>query len=284
MNRTIIHITGLLLLLSFGMGCENVVEPIADGGEDRFAIYGYLDMRSDRQHVRIERLRETILSEAADLGGLRVISLDEQTGSEQAWTDSTVLLSNGTFGDVFVSHFTPIIGHTYSLTIQKEGKTLAKAVAKIPEPPQIAFNDPSGGVEDASQHVIVSKPFDEPLNIFVTYVVVPGDGSGERAIQVPYGKPGTKTGLGWEFDVNLALDKYMLLNTLGIDTPVFDVGIRSATLEIIFLSPEWNDKTNTSNLVNAKGFLGSIGMMHQKWSLDSNIITLLGFTDRQTQN
>lgn len=274
----------IFCFIGVGTGCDNTVEPIADRGEDRFAIYGFLDMRSTYQQVRVEILRETILSEAEDLSGISLFSVDQQTGQSQTWRDSTVVLTDGTEGSVFVSNFKPEIGHTYSLTIRGEGQILAEAIAKIPDAPSVVFGAPVGNAQDVYQQVTILNRFDEPLNIFVTYVVVPGDDSGERTIRVPYGQPGDKSELGWEFNVSLALDKFVLLNELNINTAAFDVGIRSATVEMSFLSPEWKDKTSGVNLSNAKGFFGSIGLMQQTWVVDANTLSLLGFSDQQIKN
>ena len=284
MRRIILHsaqVFCFVVLAIAGTGCDNTIDPLVESDFEAFAIHGYLDMRTSSQVVRVESLRATILAEPVSLEGVQVSSIELETGIHKIWRDSTVVLDSGSEGIVYVAHFRPTLGRSYRLIVSRGGSPGAEAIAQLPTQPSILVNSPVGDSLNMKQRIVLQGMTEEPNQVFMRYVVVPADDSGERTIRIAYGKPGAASVNGWEFDVDLATDRYIILNQLGLTITTNTVTVRGVSLEMTVFSDEWKDPDNEANLIQAHGFFGSVGVLEQGWLLDTNSLNTLGFIDGQ---
>jgi len=113
------------------------------------------------------------------------------------------------------------------------------------------------------------------------YVVESAATAGNRTISIPYGEPGKQTPNGWEFDLDLGRDRYIILDQMALITSAQDVILKGVSIHMVLLSDEWADPDAEANLVQAHGFFGSVGKLEHFWSLESRAVTSLGFQNGQ---
>lgn len=265
-------------------GCENTIDPIADEGKDTFAIYGYLDMRSSLQKVRVELLRPTVLSEPLSVDGFQVSSIDQNDGTYQIWKDSMVVLDNGGVGNLFVSEFQPQLGHIYSLIVSRNGVTGAEAIVELPKRPEVSVEPSVGDSLDLSQRIALLGVTEKPTAVYLLYEVIPPDDSRVKVIRVPYGDPGAASARGWEFDVNLTSDRFIILDGLGLDIKTKGIIVRRVSMQMTLFSKEWASIGKETNLKRAHGFLASVGVSEHTWLLDTVTLGKMGFLNGQVPN
>ena len=75
MRRSLHIVLGVVFLLM--AGCDNAIDPLVDDAPERYAVYGYLDMRKGVQTVRVEALRPTVFSDPRGLDGVEVRLTDD---------------------------------------------------------------------------------------------------------------------------------------------------------------------------------------------------------------
>lgn len=278
---TIIFALSFILLWS---GCENSIDPIADEGENAFAVFGYLDMRVPTQKVRVELLRPTILSDPISLEGVQVSTIDRNNGTFQIWRDSSVVLDDGSAGVVYVAQFRPELGHTYSLLISRNDKLVAEAIAELPIKPAVTVATAVGDSLNVTQHLTFLELTDQPVALFVLYEVIPPDDSGVDLVRVGYGNPRMATVGGWEFDIDLSTDRFAILNALGLNVGTKDVKLKKVSMEMTLFSKEWSQPEKGDNLEHLIGFFASVGVFEHSWTLNSETVTKMGFVDAQQGN
>ena len=282
------HSYGLVIaILALGLSvtaCENSVDPIHETGFEAFAIHGYLDMRTSRQEVRIESLRPTVLAEPISMDGVQVSTIESETGLFHIWSDSTVVLDTGEPATVYAADFTPELGKTYRLIVSRNGENGAEAVAKVPSKPNVFTHTPVGNTLTMKQHIVLQGMKDPPDRVHISYVVLPSDDSGEQTVRIAYGQPGAATAEGWEFDVDLARDRNIILNQLSLNIPTHTVTIRNVSFEMTVYSEEWKEPQKEANLDHAHGFFGSVGVVKHPWIIDTTSLNTLGFIDGQKRN
>lgn len=278
--------TTLLAAICFLMfaGCDNTIDPIADEGKDTFAIYGYLDMRSTTQKVRVELLRPTVLSGPLSVEGFQVSSIDLSDGTYQIWKDSSVVLDNGMVGNLFVSDFEPQLGHIYTLLVSRNGVTGAEAIIELPKQPVVSVDPSVGDSLDLSQKIALLGVTEKPTAVYLLYEVIPPDDTGVKVIRVPYGDPGAASTRGWEFDANLTSDRYIIMNSLGLNIKTKGVIVRRVSMEMTLFSKEWGSIRKETNLKRAHGFLASVGLFEHTWKLDTETLGKMGFLNGQVPN
>ncbi len=266
------------------LGCENAIDPIADEGQDIYAIYGYLDMRTSLQKVRVDLLRPTILSDPLSLEGVQVTTIDRNDGTFEVWRDSSVVLDDGSQGHLFVAEFRPTLGHVYSLLVSRHGAPGAEAVSELPLRPEVIVDSPVGDSLNVSQHFTLLGVTQKPTAVYVRYEVGPPDDSGVQVIRVAYGDPGSATARGWEFDIDLSTDRYIIMNGLDLNINTKGVTVRRVSMEMTLFSKEWTSKEIDGNLDRAHGFFASVGVFEFAWLLDSDTLNKLGLLNGQVPN
>lgn len=264
--------------------CDNTIEPLVESENETFAIHGFLDMRTDHQMLRVEALRPNILADPVSLGGVEVIATDHTSNGIHIWRDSLITLDDGSPGVVFIADFTPKAGHSYTLQISRNGAPSAHATTTIPTVQMVRVNEAKGDSLTLKQKIVLIGISDAPFDVFLNYSISPPGESAGRTLSLAYGDPGFSSDDGWEFYVDLATDRFILLNLLGLDSSAHGVSFRGVTFSLTLFSQEWKRISLGENLVNAHGFFGSVGVFEHEWVLDSSIIQILGFVDEQNRN
>lgn len=120
------------VLLLLATGCETTVEPFKEN-DLHYSIFGYLHAGADTQFVRVEPLRDGLLTRAPD-------TLDVTVELTELATGRTVVLRDSFFrylGDVTAHNFhtTLAIGPTaaYSLSVEGPGNVGSHAQAQVPD-------------------------------------------------------------------------------------------------------------------------------------------------------
>lgn len=284
MKRGLLSYLFCLVPLVLFQACDNTIEPFVESGSTNFALHGFLDMRTDQQIVRLEGLRPNILSEPVSLEGVEVSTIDHTDGTVVIWRDSIITLDNGTLGTAFVASFRPNMGHEYSFNVGRNGVTESRATTQVPAPPVLLPAAPVGESENMKQHLVLIGLKDQPTKVHVLYEVSPPNENERQVISVAYGDPGFLSNAGWELEISLGIDRFIILNTLGLDIATQDVRLHNVEMRATLFSEEWQTQGSEFNLENAHGFFGSVGVFDGGWDIDSSAVRTLGFIDNQQRN
>lgn len=271
-------LTTLLIAGAIGtIGCDNTVQPLADDADLVFSIQGFLDAGADSQFVRIGALRSTILAVLPDMNDVDVHTVDLSDGSVVSWVDSLVWLDDGTQGHLYYGLFRPLPGHTYRVQVQRGGRNAGSATTTVPAPVPVSIDAPRGDTLQFAQEVILFGLTEVPLEISVIYEVTTSWNGQSIKVPVSYGRSGRATGDGWVIDVYLTRDRIEVLRALAIPTNTV-IFLRSLGVYVSLQSEEWEHQQSPDNLVNAQGFLGSIGRFEVRWTLERSDIIKMGFS------
>ena len=126
MTRWLVY-TAVLTAAVVLIACGNTIDPFVDSDAHAFAVFGYLDMASDTQQVRVTRIRPP---DAADpeTDSPDVVSVNLDTGETVAWTDSLVTLDD----------YRPVVGDAVGVRhLRRAGgrRALGCRPAAAPPPP-----------------------------------------------------------------------------------------------------------------------------------------------------
>ena len=275
-----ISIIACLLILLVGSGCDNTVEPVVEDSSVRYVIYGFLDMRSETQVIRVEVLRPTILAEGDELDGVEVTVSDEETGQRYVMTDSVGTAQDGSAVALYVARFLPEPGHRYRLEVARPGEVGTVATTQIPPEPVFFRDAPVGGLSDMTLTVRFGGINGRPGHFVMHYTVAAPNGEDTTHVQVNYGDIVQGPVQDLSFPVEYFADRFIVMNSLGLD--VTDVGVRLRRLELSFDIPsaEWYLLEST-NIVRGHGFFAAIGRYSVSWRLDSSKVFELGWIDEQ---
>jgi len=277
LRRPLISFFLVLLVLA---GCDNVVEPVSSDRPESVAIYGLLDMRTDRQMVRLEALRSTILEQPGGLDSITVRSIAEGSGTFQTWTrlDSTDGVGNPV--TLFEADFTPQAGTTYRVDVLRGETVLSQARTTIPPQPQIAFGPIGGDEFSLAQTLYLSGVNGAPEQARVTYTVVDIDATLPVPIPVSYGRLADGPVSDLNFDITYGSDRFVVMNQLRRDIDEVGVRFRGVTLSFDLPSPEWTD-VEARNVTGGLGFFASVGRYSYTWILDDQTVSTMGWINAQ---
>ena len=272
---------GALLMMALALaGCDNTLQPLVDGAENNFSLYGYLDTAADTQFVRLDPVRISSVGGRMSLADASVTSVDDQ-GNRQDWHHTEVTLDDGSVGDLFYSIFRPLPGARYELTATSATGASTRAVVDVPMPPAIDPLPPRGDTLSLMQNVRIVGLDRTPLRLTVLYDVQLPERPGPSVVEVDYGQGNGRTSGGWAFDVFLARDQGTVLFSLDRDVDDRDVALRKIAVRTELLSPEWDEPTAARNLSSGRGFFGAIGRYEITWMLSPSVVDMLGFVNAQ---
>lgn len=276
MKRCMLLLAVLLTLTA----CENTVEPVVEDADVRFAVYGFLDMRTDRQVVRVESLRPTILAEGGSLEGVLVTAVEEGTGTRHVFRDSVATDAEGSSVSLFVASFLPKAGRAYRLEVARPGEPATLARTVLPEMPLLQFEPAAGTEATLAQTLYLIGVNGAPEATTVYYTVVPPGGEEPVTIPVNYGRLSTGPVSDLNFPVHFFSDRYIVMDALGLDVDV--PGVRLLKLELSFDLPstEWS-QVQPRNIERGHGFFASVGRYRYTWLLDRPSVQTLGWIDIQ---
>ncbi len=270
----------LVLSLMLVSACDNTVEPIAEDRIDAVAVYGFLDMRTDRQVVRLESLRSTILDQTPEAGDLRVRSIKVGTATFQEWSDSLATNEAGDPISVFVANFTPEAGAEYRLEVSRDGDIIAEARTLVPEQPRFLIDPAEGDEDNRTQTLYLLGINGAPEIVFVHYTVIDIGESEPETISVSYGRLSETPITEANLKVNYWSDRFNVMNQLGRDLDESGVQFRRIELSFDLPGPEWFNPTQTT-VSSGLGFFGSVGQYRYTWDLDAETVAAMGWIDSQ---
>ena len=275
--KRLIPILSLLLLLT---ACENAVEPVVEDAEVRYAVYGFLDMRTDHQVIRVEALRPTILAEGDELDGVQVMVVEEGTGTRHLFRDSTGVATDGSPVSLFVADFVPTAGRNYRLEVGRPDESPTVATTRVPEVPILQFGLTTGTADDLSQilYLISVNGAPEAVTLFYT-VLVPGEDD-PVTIPINYGRLVQSPVSDLNFPVEYFSDRYIIMNTLRLDADTPGVRLQKIEMSLDLPSVEWT-RVQPGNILRGHGFFASVGRYRYTWQLDRPSVEILGWIDGQ---
>ena len=264
--------------------CEESVNPILES-DQRFTLFGTLDMDQDTQYVRVIPIRPTLETDARAPLDVTFISTDLITDETLTWRDSLVTFSNGAFGHVFYTPLRLRAGHTYRIEIRSpDSDVVTSAETRVPAEPQ-----PVVMPEDvefvfttevrASQQIIWQGVSAEPFGIEQWYRFFTLEDFSFRDVQLPYiprNGPAEGQADAWEMTLNLVRDRDTMETFIELNesTTLAGLGMRITLLDDAFVPPggafdaEVLAQPGTlSNVENGFGFVGSVGRFSVEWLL-----------------
>lgn len=278
MNR--FRIIALFLALSTLAACDNVVEPVSEDVQSRYVVYGVLDMRSERQVLRIEALRPTILSAEDDLDNVRVVLSDTETGQRVEFRDSLAARSDGEPIHLFVADIVPESGRTYRLDIARPGEPGTVATTTVPDSPVLHRDAAMGDENTLSQTLYVVGVNAAPENVTVSYTVALPGGEEEVTVPVSYGRLTDSAVADLVFPVKYYADRFVVMNMLGLDVDDTGIRLRRVEVQVDIPSLEWRQAL-PNNITRGHGFFASVGRYSFSWRLDAASVSTLGWIDEQ---
>ena len=262
-------------------GCDNVVDPIASDRNGSVAIYGVLDMRTERQLLRLEALRSTIEEAPGGLDGIAVRSVDEGTGVTQDWAllDSTD--RSGTPITLFEAFFNPRESATYRVEVYRSDSVLSYARTTIPTRPVLTTGSVVGDSSQLAQSIHLSDINGIPERAQVAYTVIDSSQSLPVTIPVAYGRLATQPVSDLTFDVVYGSDRFVVMAQLGREMD--DEGVRFHGLSLTFdlPSPEWTN-VQVDNVAGGLGFFGAVGRYSYTWTLEDEVVAAIGWINEQS--
>ena len=270
----------LLALVAVG-GCDNQINPIAEG-DQFFVIQGFLDADADTQFVRVEPTRTALEQRADQPLTAEVTTTDLMTGETVIWQDSLITLDRGSVGHLFVGLFQPQLGHTYRFSVVREDGITTDAETTIPTHPLLrSFLPDTTFFGQWVQNVALQGLNRPPFRINLLYKWGPlttADSLEALPEQlVEYRGAGQFNGEEWILEVRLSQDLFQTQGNNGL-------AFFRARMEVQLLSEDWPLEVGPvpySNVRNGLGFLGATGRFFVSWRLDEDVLTELGYIDRQ---
>ncbi len=271
----------LSLLLS---ACEESVNPILESNQ-RFTIFGTLDMDLDTQYVRVIPIRRTLEIDASAPLNVTFTSTDLVAGETITWRDSLVGFPDGSFGHVFYTPLRLRPGHTYRVEVRSpDSDIITSAETTLPAEPQ-AIVVPEEIVfvfttqVRASQQILWQGLSREPYNIEQWYRFFTLEDYSFRDVMLPYvplNGPVEGQADTWEITLNLVRDRDTMETFIELTESISlaGLGLRITLLDEAFVPPGGafdpdvlSQPGTLSNVENGFGFIGSIGRFSVEWLL-----------------
>ncbi|MDA0378641.1 MAG: hypothetical protein O3C45_02735 [Bacteroidetes bacterium] len=273
----------LLLILSFALvlaACDNTVDPVLEDADVRYAVHGFLDMRTDRQILRIESLRPTILAEAGAMVGVDVVVAEEGTGVRHVFRDSSATASDGSPLTLFVASFRPQAGRTYRLEAGRPGELPLVATTRIPMAPTLQFGNVTGTLENLEQVLFLTGIEGVPEGVTMYYTVTPPAQDDRVTIPVRYGRLASGPVSDLNFSVSYTSDRFVVMNALRLNSDTPGVRLGRIEMSVDLPSPEWR-LVQPGNIQRGHGQFASVGRYRYSWRLDRPSVEILGWIDEQ---
>lgn len=256
-------------------GCSTAIDPFSDRAGQVFAVHGYVTMADSVQRIRVERLRETVLSDGPSLDGVVVRSLHEDTGQRQAWRPAGDP-SDGAAGYIFEASFTPVAG-TYRLEVlDRDGQVSLTARTTLHGPPRYRYGTALVNGQNVSVPVTLLGVTSQPDLLGFGYTVRPTDNDSLQTRFIGYGKAGMVRGDGWEFTIFLTIDRRTLLRQLGRDPDLDRLYLESMTLRTRMATEDWSLPAGR-NIDGGYGFFGGVSQYDQPIRFEDTMLLDAGF-------
>ncbi len=128
----LLFIGGLLVVLC-GAGCENTFEPLEEGGEHNFTMYGALDLHADTQWVRVMPIGERLIPRFTE-NNTKVELTRKKTGDSIVMTDSLFLFGDEASVRNYLATLQIHPNEVYTIHAENEDGEQSSAEVTIPSP------------------------------------------------------------------------------------------------------------------------------------------------------
>ena len=262
------------------LGCDNTIQPLVEGSEEGFTLYGYLDTRADTQYVRLDPVQTSVLAGRRTLEDVLVVSTADDD-DPVVWTYRRMPLEDGSLGEFYYAVFTPEAGRRYRLRAETGSGAVTEAVVTIPEPPVVNPRPARGDTAHLVQSVEILGVQQNPHRLVVVYEVRPPGEEVPVKVSVDYGQGNNRVTGGWAFDVFLVRDKATVLVSLNRNPQDRNVALVSIGVHARLLSPEWEQPDEAANITTGRGFFGALAEYDLRWDLPTSVVETMGFVDGQ---
>ena len=206
-----------------------------------------------------------------------VTTTNLDTGESTAWTDSVVILDDGSLGTIFFALLEVQAGDTYRMDVRDGAEAITRATTKVPSTAGLAAGTPSRVRSGDLIQPLIWEDLRRGREAHVHYRVLSLPSSADTTIVLTYAGSGEITALGWSIGVMLDRDyrlvRRFIENARG-DTALVLIDV---SMSIEALSPEWVVTGDATNIENGSGFFASVGRFRESWTLDSTTIRSIGF-------
>lgn len=264
-------------------GCENTVTTFVEDEMARpFFVYGYLDSGADTQFVRVAPIAPTLEASTTEQLDAQVRTTSLTSGDVVAWTDSLVILDDGSAGHLFYGLFRPEPGASYRLEVARSDGASTTATTRVPAHPEVRV-DPvrtSGTVliQDVTWDGISAPPFEA----LVRYHVSRYDETMPTLIRRSYLNSGHQERSSWTTSIQLSRDRDLVAQALGTAASDPPPALYRIEMLVSFGDDAWY-RPDAVQVVNGTGFFGSVGRFSVAWALPDEVVSALELTNRQPQ-
>lgn len=303
-NLRLVVLTVLLALAGgtvVGMvGCTVEFEPFADS--DKFyTVAGFLDTDAAVQIVRVIPIRQSIDRPDSIADVPTVSTLDLMSGDRVVWTDSLVVLDDGSQGLIYRARFRPLPEHTYRLDVEGDRGT-TKVEVVVPAVSLTATPTNAVPFPSASNFPVSWPGVSNVIAVDVFYDAVPTVGAQTRAsLWIPYEHlhRGQLVDDNWTFDMRLLEDRTILSKLTGTTG---ELALGCLVLRVTEPSAGWQPPPGGvfdrdvliqpgvfSNVTDGLGWFGAVTRTSYAWpiiNIDRNILGSLDYlaTERTAES
>lgn len=278
-------------------GCTEDVDATL-GTDVAFSVYGVLTPAADTQWVRVFPVEPTLVPAPPEALGAVVRSFDETTGEELRWRDTVMTATDAgpgeAFGYFYWAAFRAAYGHTYRIEVAREGRAVARAVARMPERSELEVL-PAASQQTSTVTALVRGTASHFLNVRVIYDIRYGPvaSAGMRRIQRYDGAALPAEG-GWQLRIDLGEDQREIENFLRANR-IYDlsygVELRHMTLQLVVADPAWDPPGGgfdfdpnvlvephlLTNVSGGFGFVGAGYRLDHTWLPEAHVLLNAGF-------
>lgn len=260
-------------LCTLTMGCDDSFSPFTeDNADPAHALFGVLDSSADTQFVRVQVVRQQIDPISIELNELS-FSSQEDNSALRTWSDSLVLLDDGSRAHLFFAVYSPASGRSVTLRASGPGNQETSVTVRMPIRPSVQAKPTeffNGGIIKSILLTDISR---KPADLAINYSVFDATANDFRLVSVPYNfMVGTRLNDGWEFTANLSGDRLFVASSLA-QTRGTPVRLESVEIFMTDYGPEWDTRSPGEN-----GFVGAIGRYAIPFELDSTSLDSLNYT------
>jgi len=289
----------VIFLALVQMGCEEKVDAII--GDDRpYTIWGLLDAGADTQRVRVIPITTELGIPQGENLDAQVFSTNLETNERREWQDEYIEFSNGTFGHVFWSAFTPEILSSYKLEVVRSDGATSSAVVELPD--SIFVDLPDGAEQRRRVDMRISGPGSNLIQAnlnYQTFSLPPGNPwpagtppsqSVQLPVNIDYVSELERSSAGFEVELDISRDfqairqefEFNCLNplTIGVSWLTFTVFVGDP----MWLPPggEFDERILAqpgvlSNVDNGLGFVGAGYGAEARWFPSNSVKSGAGF-------
>lgn len=271
----------VLAAVSFIAACDNVVQPFVEEAAGRpYFVYGYLDSGADTQFVRISPITETVAAHDALPLDATVRSVDTSSGDATTWTDSLVMLDDGTTGHLYYAVLRVEPGANHRLHVVRSDGSATTATTRVPPTPSVHVD--SARVSDGTvmQDITWRGVAVAPFGVVVTYHVSRFAEASPRSIRRSHLHAGRLERSDWIVSLPLAQDRNIIAQALGVTDSEPWPALYGIEMTTAFGSESWY-RPEVNTVTNGAGFFGSVGRFSTLWTLPVDVVEELRMTDRQ---